>query len=171
MMKPTCVKIAVERTDGGVSILSFMTVGRGNVLPSGAQWIDLGNGTWSRNPSDEAVAEEVARAVPDAMAWHRILDDDVPTDRTFRDALVVKNGALTHDIPKAREIVRMDIRHARAAAFSALDAEWMKALGQGDTKTAEAIEAQRQVLRDAPADPRIDAATTLDELKTIVPVG
>lgn len=165
------VKIAVERADGGVSILSFVTVGRGNALPDGAQWIDEARGQWSREPTDASVASEVARAVPDGVAWHRILDDEVPVDRTFRDALVVKGGALTHDIEKARGLTRNMLRHQRAAAMPELDAKWMRATGQGKKAEADKIETQRQAWRDAPANPQIDAASTTEELSAIVSGG
>lgn len=168
-MDHATVKIAVERADGGVSILSFVIVGRGNTLPDGAEWIDKTIGQWSRKPTEEAISAEIARAVPDGVAWHRVLDEEVPDDRTFRDALVIKGGALTHDIDKARDIVRQVIRHQRAAAMPELDAKWMRATGQGDKAAAKKIEAERQRWRDAPADPRIDAAATVQELAELLP--
>lgn len=164
----TTVKIAVERADGGVSILSFMTVGRGNALPKGAEWLDQSAGSWSRVPTDASVADEVVRAVPDFVAWHRILDDEVPQDRTFRDALVVKDGSLTHSIDKARDLTRNMLRHRRAAAMPELDGQWMRATGQGKKAEANKIEAERQKWRDAPANPLIDAAATVETLRTVL---
>ena len=163
------VKIAIERPDGGVSIMSFMTVGRGNILPSGAVWLNQDAGSWSREPTDSAVAGEVAKSVPDFLSWHRLTDDEVPTDRTFRDALTISAGKFECNIAKAREITRDNLRHQRAAAMPDLDAKWMRATGQG--KKADAIEAQRQQWRDAPADPLIDAASTTEELARIVNGG
>jgi len=161
------VKIAVTRADGGVSIMSFLTVGRGNLLPSGAQWLDKGVGSWSRQPTDSAVAGEVARSVPDFTAWHRLTDDEVPADRTFRDALTISAGKLECSIAKARDITRDNLRHQRAAALPELDGKWMRATGQGKKAEADTIEAQRQKWRDAPADPRIDAAANLDDLNLL----
>lgn len=165
------VKIAITRPDGGVSIMSFLTVGRGNSLPNGADWLDKAIGSWSRPPTDAVVAEEVARAIPDAVAWQRILDSEVPKDRTFRDALVVKGGALTHDMETARELARDMLRHQRAAVMPELDGEWMRAIGQDKKAEADKIEADRQVWRDAPADPKIDAAQTTGELALIINKG
>jgi hypothetical protein len=162
----TC-KIAIVRPDGGVSIMSFMIVGRGNTLPDGAVWLDEKVGSWARQPTESVVAAEVRRAVPDYVAWYRVSDDDIPADRTFRDALHHNGKALVHDIEKARGIKRDHLRHERASALPLLDNEWMKATGQGDRKAAAEVEAKRQKWRDAPADPRIETAQTVEELKSI----
>jgi len=45
----------------------------------------------------------------------------------------------------------------------------MKALETGADTSA--IVAQKQALRDAPADPAIDAATTPEQLKLVQPAG
>jgi hypothetical protein len=44
-----------------------------------------------------------------------------------------------------------------------------EALAAADARLAE-IEAEKQRLRDAPADPRIDAAETPEELKAVWPL-
>jgi hypothetical protein len=161
------IKIAIVRPDGGVSIMAFLTIGRGNILPEGAVWLDEKTGSWARSPTESTVAGEVRRAMPDFVAWYRVADDDIPTDRTFRDALHHNGKALVHDIEKARSIKRDHLRHERASALPLLDNEWMKATGQGDKKSADLVEAKRQKWRDAPADPRIDAAKTGEELKAV----
>lgn len=159
-------KVAITRADGGVSIMSFVVEGRGDALPSGAVW--FGGGNWVREPNDENIQSEVAKSVPDHVSWRRITDAEIPADRTYRDALADDGKALSHDMAKAREIQREQLRHERAGIFPSLDADWMKAVGQGKADEAAAIEATRQALRDAPADPRIEAARTTDDLKTVV---
>ena len=73
--------------------------------------------------------------------------------------------SITIDMAVARNIHRDRIRQARTDALAALDVAYMRAQEQGqDTAT---IVAQKQELRDAPADPAIAAATTPAELKAI----
>ena len=47
----------------------------------------------------------------------------------------------------------------------------MQMLEQGDTDAQAAIAAAKQALRNAPADPAIDAAQTPEELKLVQPAG
>lgn len=72
---------------------------------------------------------------------------------------------ITIDMVKARAIWRERIRAARD--FASLDVQFQRALERGADTAA--IVAAKQALRDAPADPRIDAATTLDALKAVWP--
>ena len=100
-------------------------------------------------------------------------DFEVPNDRVFRDAWSFGGnpdaGVITVDMNKAKEVWREKIRLARETAFLALDAAFMQALETGaDTTT---IVAQKQALRDATADPAIDAATTPEELAAVHPAG
>lgn len=96
-----------------------------------------------------------------------------PNERTFREAWTFganpEAGVITVDMDKAKDIWREKIRIARAPEFEALDTAFMKALETGADTSA--IVAQKQALRDAPADPAIDAATTPDELKLVQPAG
>lgn len=78
-------------------------------------------------------------------------------------------GVISVDMDKAKEIWREKIRMARTGKLEALDAQFMKALETGADTSA--IVAEKQALRDAPADPAIDAATTPDELKLVQPAG
>lgn len=72
------------------------------------------------------------------------------------------------NMDKAREIHRSHIRAARTPRFEQLDAAFQRELERPEPNTAP-IAAQKQALRDAPADPSIDAATTADELKATWP--
>lgn len=157
-------KVAVTRADGGISIMGFIVEGRGNVLPDGAVWFS--NGVWAREPNDYNIGNEVVKTVPDHVSWRRVEDSEIPTDRTFRDALV-DTGSLEHDVEKARELKREQLRHERATAFIELDGQWMRAFARGDARTAAEVEAKRQALRDLPASDRIREARTVDELKVI----
>lgn len=160
--------------DGTVSIFSFVTLGRGPALPEGAKWMNQSSGIWMRPPSAENIAAELSRShpgvsltgtpLPQVLTWRIIDEQDIPADRTYRDALE-DNGALRHNITRARELHRNLLRAERSNKMVELDGKWMRATGQGDKQSANAIEAERQKWRDAPADPRIDAAQTVQDLK------
>ena len=89
----------------------------------------------------------------------------VPTDRTFRGAWQFNGAAVEIDMTAAREIHRDNLRAERKPLLEALDVAYMRAL-EDDTGTVD-ITAEKQALRDVTADPRIDAATTPDELKAL----
>jgi len=167
-MTPETVKIAIRRSDGGVSIMSFITRGRGDVLPSGATWEDQGRGLWRREPTDANVSQEITR-VPllDAVGYRRITDADILPDRTFRDAWIDDGEKLLHDIAKAREIHRQRLRVARAPVLADLDVAYQRADEKGDKPGKARVVALKQELRDITAHPGIEAAQTTDELKAI----
>jgi hypothetical protein len=98
-------------------------------------------------------------------------DYAVPAERVFRSAWIADEtqGVISVDMTKARDIWRDKIRTARAAEFLTLDAAFIRALETGADTAA--IVATKQALRDAPSDPRIDAAQTPDQLKLIQPAG
>jgi hypothetical protein len=78
------------------------------------------------------------------------------TGRTFRDAWRAEGAVIEVDMAAAREIARQQIRQARVPAFSELDADYMRA--QETHVDQKAIVDAKNKLRDATADPRIDAA-------------
>lgn len=166
-MNNESVIIAITRKDGGLSLMSLLVVGRGNVLPSGAAWLE--DGWWARPSTDAVVESEIAKANEPGswVSWRRLQPGDLQEDRTYRDAWIDTGAAIVHDMPKAREIHRKHLRARRAAAMADLDGQWMRATGQGKKADADAIEAERQKWRDAPADQRIDAAQTIEELKAV----
>lgn len=95
-------------------------------------------------------------------------DWQVPSDRTFRGAWESAgqdSGVIQVNMTYAKGIWQDKIRLARQAELESLDAAFMKALETGADTTE--IVARKQYLRDAPADPRIDAATTVEELKAV----
>lgn len=100
-------------------------------------------------------------------------DYQTPTERTFRDAWTFggnpEAGVISVDMDKAKDIWRDKIRQAREPVLAQLDTQFMKALETGADTSA--ITAQKQALRDAPSDPRIDAATTPEELKLVKPAN
>jgi hypothetical protein len=99
-------------------------------------------------------------------------DYETPVERTFREAWTFggdpEAGIISVNMDKAKDLWRNKIRAAREAEFAALDAAFMKAMETGADTTE--IVAKKQTLRDAPAHPDIDAATTPDELKAVQPI-
>lgn len=93
----------------------------------------------------------------------------LPADRAFRNAWDTPEGNVINvNMEKAKDIWRDEIRLVREDEFAKLDEAFMKALeAGGDTSD---IAAQKQNLRDAPAHPDIDAATTPEELKLVQPI-
>jgi len=169
---PKSIHIAITREDGSLSIMEYLVLGRGSMLPEGAEWFDQKAGVWSRRATDELIEKEIARACTDgvhgaAIGWRVIRNlAEVPKDRTYRNAWVDTGKRVEHDMPKAREIHRQHIRKRRAAVLRELDGQWMRAVGrkQRVPDEAERIEAERQKWRDMPNDPRIDQAQSVEEL-------
>jgi hypothetical protein len=126
--------------------------------------------------ADEAEDDFLARvmAVPVrsgvAVSAHILERSDVPTDREYRNAWTYRGGKFDHDMSKAKEAHRDKIREARKPLLDAQDLEVSKALANGDSVKVAAAEAERQRLRDATADPRINAAKTVAELKAAWPL-
>lgn len=162
MKSPQLQFVAITFADGSLGVMQFVVQ---EYLPSGIV-------RWERLPTKNNVDAEIARGAWDAhllpiKGWRLIDPGDVPTDRTYRGAWSDDGNAIVHDMTRAREVHRDRLRRARAAALAELDGKWMRATGQGKTKEAAAIEAERQKLRDAPADPRIDAAETIKDLTAL----
>lgn len=106
------------------------------------------------------------------IAWreseHWIVDAAaLPADRTFREAWKARAGRVEHDMTKCREIHRERLRVERAPQLAGLDIEYQRADEAGDQTAKRRIAAQKQALRDAPANPAIDSARTPEELKAI----
>lgn len=157
-MKPEQVKVIIERNDGGVSVMAFITVG---YTPSGEV-------QFAREASDENIDAEIIRAGLDCKSW-RFLEEgeELPEDRTFRDAWIDGITKIDVDMVKAREIQKDVLRRERAPLLEKLDVDYMKALETGNTKLQAAITAEKTLLRDITKAPEIAAAKTPDELKAL----
>ena len=168
-MKMETVKIAITDIEGNVAVMELITVGRGDSLPFGGEWI--GEGWWMREASDENVLHEIRRGeqsyLKPTQSWRRIKADEIPADRTFRDAWRDAGDRLDVHMPKARAIHLERVRVARAVKLDELDRDWMKATGQGKKAEADAVEAKRQRLRDLPSSLLVEAAETPEDLKTL----
>ena len=112
-------------------------------------------------PTGELSIEEVAaKDVPAGVPYRIVNDDEVPSDRTFRNALKYD---LTVDMPKAQGITKDRLRQERTPLLTALDVQYQRA--QEDGRDTTIIISEKQRLRDVTK--LADAATTLDELKAL----
>jgi len=71
------------------------------------------------------------------------------------------------NMDKARNIHRDKIRQARTKMFETADLAFMKAIERNDDLAKATATGVKQLLRDAPANPAIDSASTPDELKAV----
>lgn len=141
--------VAIVLADDSVAIMRFVVQGRGGVLPEGAAWVAISRGLWARPAKPEYVEHEISRTFPTFKSWSFILDGAIPADRTFRDALTLVDGSLSHSMPKAQEVVLRNVRHERARKFEELDRQYSRHVGIDAVKARE-IESERQRLRDLP---------------------
>jgi hypothetical protein len=162
--KPRCVYLALGEPEGGITITTWAV-----------EWLAPG-GIRRREPTPEHVEPWLRkRGIP--VLWWRLLDPSelpAPDDqrRIFRKAWRLSaSGSIEVDMPTAREIHRERIRERRGPLFAALDADYMRADERGDVDEKRRVATLRQHLRDAPADPRIEAATTPEELAAVDPLS
>lgn len=114
--------------------------------------------------SGMSLEQIAAKDVPSGRP-HRIVHvNDIPSDRTFRNAWVLRNNRIEHDMDKAKAIAHDKRRAARAAEFAPLDIE------ATIPAKAAAAEAKRQIIRDKydRVQTQIDACATLEDLKRIM---
>ena len=76
---------------------------------------------------------------------------------------------IRHDMDKAKNLKRQFIRLERQEKFQKLDVDYMRALESGNTDVQAEIAGKKARLREAPAHPGINAATTIEELKAVRP--
>lgn len=190
-------KIIYTHPDGGLSVIHptvgarlafFITLADGAVLPPGANseaaagippqpvdsilrfWPVPGAVAKWAETEDQFVARIRAKDVPaDAIDVQIVDESAIPTDRTFRNAWTAGAGRVEHDMAKAREIKREQLRGLRKPKMEALDIAYMRADELGDIAGKRHIAAQKQALRDVTMDQTIDAAMTPDELKAVIP--
>lgn len=122
------------------------------------------------HPTGELSIEEVAaKDVPEGVAYEIVEDDAIPSDRTFRNAWVMGDCCVEHDLDKCKALGHDMRRAKRAEEFKPHDEVIMKQIPGAD---AQAAEEARQEIRDkyAQVQEQIDAAATPDEIKAALEV-
>lgn len=171
--QPDVITVVITRVDGGVSVMRVITA---EYAPDGAGGRVA---RWTVDPTPTYIASLIAKhnwQGPKApVSWRIVPNDyvDEGTDRYFRNAWKDTAGKNNPDVdmPKAREIHRDKLRALRVPLLAALDTDFMRAIETNDRPAQTLIAAKKQVLRDVTADPRIDAATTPEELKAVIPAA
>lgn len=97
------------------------------------------------------------------------VEEETVPDFSFREAWKWENGAIGHDMAKCREIHRDRLRARRKPRLAALDVEYQRACEEDDEVVKAAVVERKQELRDAPAHPSIDDASTPEELMAAIP--
>jgi len=182
------IHVAVTVSDGEVYRLAIQTELRAPSRPKGDGWtFDEKRAIWTNPVGDAYVEYFIARNERQwgrrkdsrtgeqsggvaVMSWRRLTLAEwsqFDADRPYRNALRDVEGKIEYDIEAARECHRNVLRLGRAVRLPELDILWMRAIASGDAERAKELEAERQKWRDAPIDPRIDAAQSVEELKKI----
>lgn len=110
------------------------------------------------------IEEIAAKDVPPDVEYEIVDVEEIPADRTFRNAWEKSGASVAHNMTKAKSIAH-DVRRAkRAAEFAPLDIE-----ATIPAKATQA-EAARQAIRDkyAVMQQQIDAAQTVEKLKELI---
>lgn len=90
----------------------------------------------------------------------------LPPDRDYRDAWTHDGIAVVHDMVKAKEIHKNKLRTLREPLLKQLDIDYQRADESSDTAGKSAIALKKKTLRDVTKHPDIDAAETIEQLKT-----
>lgn len=101
-------------------------------------------------------------------------DYSFPENRHFTDAWALaedKNHKpiIVIDIEKAKNVWRNRMRQARNPIMIALDAEYFRALEEGNTNKQKEIANKKKLLRDVTKLPELDAAKTVEEIEAVWP--
>jgi len=90
---------------------------------------------------------------------YAVIDNDqVPTDRKYRNAWTAVGSAIKTDMPAAREIYMTGLRKKRSEILAKTDGPMARAKEQDDATTEDALKIMRAKLRNLPA--RVDTAVT-----------
>ena len=113
--------------------------------------------------------ELALKDVPPGVPYEIVDVADIPSDRTFRDAWVIGDGCVEHDLDQCRAIGHDKRRTLREAEFQPFDAIITKQIPGADAAEAEANRAQIRfkyaLIQDA-----IDVAESTDDIKAALEV-
>jgi len=109
--------------------------------------------------------ELALKDVPEGVPYEIVSADDIPADRYFRNAWVIGDCCIEHDLERCKEIGHQHRRQQRVEEFAPYDEVIAKQIPGVD---AAAAEEARQQIRDKYAliQDVIEGASTPDEIKT-----
>ncbi len=113
------------------------------------------------------IEEIAAKDVPKGAPYKIVSIDEIPSDRSFRNAWETDGSKIAVNMEKAREIQKNRVREERRPLLEALDIEYMKAFEVGDAKRVAETAQEKQILRDATESPLFAEAQTPEELKMV----
>lgn len=120
------------------------------------------------SPTAQDVAKELAKMADQFVSQRLINANQIPSTRDYRGAWIDDgNGPIKHDMPRAREIHRERVRVEREPRLAALDADSIRAIEDNDAPKKAQVKVAKQKLRDAPSDPRIEAAPNVAALAAL----
>ena len=113
--------------------------------------------------------ELALKDVPEGVPYEIVTTDDIPSDRTFRNAWVIGDGCIEHDLDQCRDIGHDIRRQQRSEEFQPFDEIIAKQIPGLDAAEAEAA---RAAIRDKYADVQlaIDTAADPDSIKLALEV-
>lgn len=121
------------------------------------------------NPSPQchlSLDEIIKKDLPESCVEYQIFDaENLPVDKTFRNAWILKEGKVEHDMDKARELQKVRLRNLRAPLLSKLDVDYQKADEEDDRPKKKKIADKKKALRDITVHASILEALTVEELK------
>ena len=100
------------------------------------------------------------------VEYLEITEDTILPDGVFSDAWIIKNGTITIDMLKAKEVWLEKARKARKPMLAALDIDFMRAVESGNASLQTQIAAKKQALRDITS---IELPDTLEAIKDVWP--
>jgi hypothetical protein len=98
----------------------------------------------------------------------------LPKHRYFTDAWAMgedefKNAIVVIDVEKAKEVWRRRMREARAPLMTKLDADYFRAMEEGDKTKQKEIATTKKLLRDVTTLPELADAKTVEEIEAVWP--
>jgi hypothetical protein len=172
------IYLAATWSDGSVSHEAMQLDMRAPTKPLG-NWAQSPGGSWHLEGNDADVDFYMARVAERVLAgngltlvgWRRLSEADhqkFSTNRQHRNALEDVDGEIRHNMVKARAIHKELLRHVGIEKLLVLDGKENAAASKKDDANLASILADKQAIRDAFDDPRIDAAQTIEELLQVV---
>jgi len=113
--------------------------------------------------------ELALKDVPPGVPYEIVDVADIPSDRYFRNAWVIGDGCVEHDLDQCRAIGHDKRRAARTEAFAPFDEIIAKQIPGADAAEAEAARAEIRS-KYANVQLAIDAAADPDEIKATLEV-